>query len=230
MDTTMSVSAPETDEKKPAEVVETVAGLDDDAGKVDKYEIRVSDGVCTLDDRGCATLSTVLRNAIEGDPSAMHVTVPGESVEQIQYVTEYLAHHKGVVPQNADVPIRTNVLEKICKDPWDAAFVRRVMRGKKETDVDALENVTKLAATANHLIIPSLCHLMCVTIASRIKFVPVDRIKAALESDWSSAPQLCTDVPEHAVVPDRSPAATAAVSAAAEALCWAATATAKSQT
>lgn len=63
------------------------------------------------------------------DTHATEVPLPSVKSETLEFIVEYMNHHKGVEVECVEKPLRSKIMKDVCKDPWDAQFIDSV--GKK---------------------------------------------------------------------------------------------------
>lgn len=89
------------------------------------------------------------------------------------HVVEYMTHHKGEEPPIIEKPLRYKEMAKVCKDPWDAAYIEAI-------NDSGLEKLYDLIMAANYMDIKPLLHLGCAMVASHIKDQPEASIRDIL--------------------------------------------------
>jgi S-phase kinase-associated protein 1 len=123
-------------------------------------------------DRQFATISKLVKAAVESDPDASYVKIPGVDGRILKLVVEYMNHHKGTEPELIPKPLRSKNMKDVVSDPWDAEFIDRIGVDKQQ--------LYDLVLAANYMDIASLLHLGCAKVASFIKGQPLEKIKEIL--------------------------------------------------
>jgi len=124
-------------------------------------------------DRQSAMMCNLVKSIIEGDADAKTIEIKKVSTKILEFITEYLLHHKGKVPAEIAKPIRSVKMEKIVEDDWDAKFIN----GKSKRDI------FQIILGANYMDIKSLLHLGCAKIATMIKGKSPEEIKKILSEE-----------------------------------------------
>jgi len=124
-------------------------------------------------DRQSAMMCNLVKSIIEGDADAKTIEIKKVSTKILQFITEYLLHHKGKVPAEIAKPIRSVKMEKIVEDEWDAKFIN----SKSKRDI------FQIILGANYMDIKSLLHLGCAKIATMIKGKSPEEIKKILSEE-----------------------------------------------
>lgn len=184
------MSVPETKDVKPADAEvqpgddhkEPVFSLDDDAaGEI--IELVSADQVKFKVTRKNALISKLMSQAIEGDPRATEIDVPGAKAKSLKLVIEYMEHHVGVPEAIIEKPLKSKVMKDNCKDPWDATYIDRIGETKQD--------VYDLMLAANYMDIKCLLHLTCAKVGSWIKGQPLEKLREILavkKDDVKTAP------------------------------------------
>jgi len=124
-------------------------------------------------DRQSAMMCNLVKSIIEGDADAKTIEIKKVSTNILNFITEYLLHHKGTVPAEIAKPIRSVKMEKIVEDEWDAKFINN----KSKRDI------FQIILGANYMDIKSLLHLGCAKIATMIKGKSPEEIKKILSEE-----------------------------------------------
>lgn len=123
-------------------------------------------------DRKIALISSLIKTAVESDPEAKEVAIPGVTGNILELVISYMKHHKGTEPALIDKPLRSKVMKDVCKDPFDATYIDEIGEDRQQ--------LYDLILAANYMHVNSLLHLGCAKVASLIKGQPVEKIKDIL--------------------------------------------------
>merc|ERR1711964_916403 len=115
----------------------------------------------------------LVKNIIEGDKTAKDIEIKKVSSTILNLIVEYLKHHDGKVPKEIAKPIRSQKMEKIVEDAWDAEFINKQTK----------KTIFQIILGANYMDIKSLLHLGCAKIATLIKGKSPEEIKKILGDD-----------------------------------------------
>src|SRR5579872_502167 len=109
------------------------------------------------------------------------IPIPGVKKASLEYVIEYMEHHKGEESPLVEKPLRHKEMAKVCKDPWDAEFAIRVWEHRQRgslfpstiflnsTCFFLLSGRYDLVKAANYMDIQGLLHLVIACLASLIR-------------------------------------------------------------
>lgn len=163
----------EKEEKKERkmEKEEEADSLDDDDGKVVIVLISKDKKRFPIEKKN-AFISKLVKMTLEQDPESKEVMIPGVESCIMEYIVEYMEHHKGTEPPIIPKPLRSKEMKQVCSDPWDATFIDRIGTTNEE--------LYNLILASNYLNIDSLLHLGCAKVASKIKGQPLEKIKQIL--------------------------------------------------
>ena len=123
-------------------------------------------------DRKVASISTLIKTAVESDDAAKEVEIPGVDGSILELILTYMKHHNGTEPPIVDKPLRSKVMKEVCKDPFDATFIDDIGEDRQQ--------LYDLILAANYMDVKSLLHLGCAKVASLIKGQPLEKIKDIL--------------------------------------------------
>jgi len=156
-----------------ADELEETKGLDDDDGGGDGVHVALlklvsKDGQQFMIERQSAMISYLVKTALESDPSAAEVHIPGVEGPILAKIVEYMQQHKGVEPPIIPSPLRSKFMKEVVTDPWDAAFVDQICEHR--------QHIYDLILAANYMSITPLVHLSCAKVASLIKGQAVENV------------------------------------------------------
>jgi len=124
-------------------------------------------------------MSTLIHSSVSDDKEATFLPLPSVTQKILKIVVEYIEHHKGVSQEIIPKPLKSKVMKEVCKDPWDAELIDKLLK----TDKQALYDVI---LAANYLDMQDLLHLGCAKVASIIKGQPLEKIKDILNPNIAS--------------------------------------------
>merc|ERR1711964_773906 len=129
--------------------------------------------------RKAALMCNLIKNIIEGDKTAKEIEIKKVSGPILKLVVKYLKKHDGKNTAEIAKPIRSDKMEKVVEDPWDAEFINKQTK----------KVIFKIILASNYMDIKSLLHLGCAKIATLIKGKSPEAIKKILgdEQDGGEA-------------------------------------------
>ena len=144
--------------------------LDDDVPQ--SVTLKSKEGQTFEIDRKFASISKLVKTAVDHDPDAPDVPIPSVTGPILKLVVDYMKHYKGTEPKLIPKPLRSKNMKDVVEDQWDAEFI--------DTIGDDRQQLYDLVMAANYMDIPSLLHLGCAKVASLIKGQPLEKIKDIL--------------------------------------------------
>ena len=151
-------------------------GLDEDLDCDNIITIVSNDGYKCSIDRTYVLISDFLAGMLEGDTSAgtlgNEILLKKVSASNLQYVNEYMNHHKGIDNDIPNMPLEDTDMEKVLKDKWDSDFLHRLVPITIQNDKENKPDFTilmELLPITNYLGMNTLLHKLCAKLASFIR-------------------------------------------------------------
>lgn len=151
-------------------------GLDEDEDCDNIITIVSHDGFKCSIDRTYVLISDFLAGMLEGDTSAglpgNEILLKKVSASNLQYVNEYMNHHKGIDNDIPNMPLEDTDMEKVLKDKWDSDFLHRLVPITIQNDKSNKPDFTilmELLPITNYLGMNTLLHKLCAKLASFIR-------------------------------------------------------------
>jgi hypothetical protein len=151
-------------------------GLDEDLDFNNEIIILSNDGYKCIIDRKFVIISEFLAGMLEGDSSAglfgNEILLKKISTSNLQYIEEYMNHHKGIDNDVPNMPLEDTDMTKVLKDNWDVEFLHRLVPINVENNTDSKPNFTilmELLPITNYLGMNTLLHKLCAKLASFIR-------------------------------------------------------------
>jgi len=151
-------------------------GLDEDLDCDNIITIVSNDGYKCSIDRRYVLISDFLAGMLEGDTSAgtlgNEILLKKVSASNLQYVNEYMNHHKGIDNDIPNMPLEDTDMEKVLKDKWDSDFLHRLVPITIQNDKENKPDFTilmELLPITNYLGMNTLLHKLCAKLASFIR-------------------------------------------------------------
>lgn len=180
MDLDVCVGVGEIKESKRQQM-DVDGGLDGPSSLGDStLEVICSDGRQFTVDRQHLTLSTMCRNALTEDPTAKSLSLPGVRGDVFEHILEYLTHHKGVATRHIDQPAPSDKMVENVEDKWDAEWVDALWTKGRRLLLDVMEG-------SNSMDVTLLTELCACKVATRIKGIPAERVRARVHPDFTDA-------------------------------------------
>ena len=123
------------------------------------------------------------------DEAPQIVPLPNVKEDILKKVIEFMKYHVDKPMTEIDKPLRSDKMEEVCKDEWDAKYI----------DVSQ-ELLFEIILAANYMDIKSLLDLSCAKVATMIKgktpseirktfnitedFTPAEEIKVRADNPW----------------------------------------------
>jgi hypothetical protein len=150
-------------------------GLDEDLDFNNEITILSNDGYKCIIDRKFVIISEFLAGMLEGDSSAgvsgNEILLKKISTSNLQYIEEYMNHHKGIDNDIPNMPLEDTDMKKVLKDNWDVEFLHRLVPINVENGISK-PNFTilmELLPITNYLGMNTLLHKLCAKLASFIR-------------------------------------------------------------
>lgn len=140
--------------------------------------LKSSDGKSFTISKKAVFVSKLVSQALENDPCADEVPIPGATGSILELIIQYMCHHDGTEPPIVEKPLRSKLMKDVCKDTWDANFIDEIGNNRQQ--------LYDLILAANYMDVKSLLHLGCAKVASLIKGQPLEKIKDILAVDQSA--------------------------------------------
>ena len=135
-----------------------------------------NDGYKCSIDKTYVLISDFLAGMLEGDTSAgtlgNEILLKKVSASNLQYVNEYMNHHKGIDNDIPNMPLEDTDMEKVLKDKWDSDFLHRLVPITIQNDKENKPDFTilmELLPITNYLGMNTLLHKLCAKLASFIR-------------------------------------------------------------
>ena len=151
-------------------------GLDEDVDFDNIITIISNDGYKCSIDKTYVLISDFLAGMLEGDTSAgtlgNEILLKKVSASNLQYVNEYMNHHKGIDNDIPNMPLEDTDMEKVLKDKWDSDFLHRLVPITIQNDKENKPDFTilmELLPITNYLGMNTLLHKLCAKLASFIR-------------------------------------------------------------
>jgi hypothetical protein len=94
--------------------------------------LRSKDGHLFSVERKSVVISSMVKNVMEGDPTALEVKVHNVNASILKLVVEYINHHKGTEADMPQKPLRSKHMKDVCSDPWDAELLDRIAPNRQQ--------------------------------------------------------------------------------------------------
>jgi hypothetical protein len=141
-------------------------------------ELVCSDGRRFTVERSYLSLSTMCRKALEEDSTAQSLNLPGIRGDIFEHVLEFLTHHKGVATRHIEQPAPSDKMVENVEDKWDAEWVDALWTKGRRLLLDVMEG-------SNSMDVTLLTELCACKIATRIKGIPAERVRARVHPDMT---------------------------------------------
>ena len=164
----------ETKDSKGEKQEEIPMSLDGDVEPT-YLKLKSKDGKSFTIQQQWTDISVLIKTAFDTDKTTTELKLTAVDSLQLAEIISYMEHHKGVEPEMVGKPLRSKVMREVCKDQFDADFIDRISKKRK--------NIYDLVLAANYLDMKCLLHLGCAKIASLIKGEPLDKVKTILSTD-----------------------------------------------
>ena len=150
--------------------------LDEESDFDNNITILSNDGYKCIIDRKFVIISDFLVGMLQGDSSAgsgdNEILLKKISSSNLQYIEEYMNHHKGIDDDIPNMPLEDTDMAKVLKDKWDVDFFHKlvpiIIEGDKESKPDFTILMDLLPIT-NYLGMNTLLHKLCAKLASFIR-------------------------------------------------------------
>jgi hypothetical protein len=113
---------------------------------------------------------------LQGDSSAgssgNEILLKKLSTSNLQYIEEYMKHHRGIDNDIPNMPLEDTDMGKVLKDKWDVDFLHRLVPITVVNDTENKPNFTilmELLPITNYLGMNTLLHKLCAKLASFIR-------------------------------------------------------------
>lgn len=141
-------------------------------------ELVCNDGRRFNVERSYLNLSTICRKALEEDPTSKSLDLRGVRGEIFEHVLEFLTHHKGVATRHIEQPAPSDKMVDNVEDKWDAEWVDALWTKGRRLLIDVMEG-------SNFMDVTLLTELCACKIATRIKGIPAERVRARIHPDMT---------------------------------------------
>lgn len=152
-------------------------GLDEELFYDNKITILSNDGYKCQIDRNFVMISDFLEGMLQGDSSAgtegNEILLKKLSSSNLQYIEEYMNHHKGIDDDIPNMPLEDTDMTKVLKDIWDVKFLDKIVpiidsENEKNCKPD-FTILMELLPITNYLGMNTLLHKLCAKLASFIR-------------------------------------------------------------
>lgn len=151
-------------------------GLDEESDFDSNITILSNDGYKCIIDRKFVIISDFLAGMLEGDSfagsSGNEILLKKLSASNLQYIEEYMNHHKGIDNDIPNMPLEDTDMEKVLQNKWDVDFLHRLVPITIENDKESKPDFTilmELLPITNYLGMNTLLHKLCAKLASFIR-------------------------------------------------------------
>ena len=151
-------------------------GLDEESDFDNNITILSNDGYKCIIDRKFVIISGFLAGMLQGDSSAgsgdNEILLKKISSSNLQYIEEYMNHHKGIDDDIPNMPLEDTDMAKVLKDKWDVDFLHKLVPITIEDDKESKPDFTilmDLLPITNYLGMNTLLHKLCAKLASFIR-------------------------------------------------------------